>query len=143
MIALDEKTRSLARAVIDQPRFIERGRYSLPVKGGEAIEVDLRTALLFRQIERVLLRLVESNRSAIVALAGSDVESDLITFAWHVVDRIRAMSFVNGEPETMFADQIIVGFLNGWDTKILELFDEVLLRVIDANPAIFGREEAA
>ena len=143
MIAFDEKTKSQARALIEEPRFIERGHYILPVKGGEAIEVDLRTTLLFRQIERVLLRLVDSNRSAIVVLAGSDVESDLVSYAWQIIDRVRARGFVDGELNMRFKDQIIVGFLNGWDNKLLELFDGVLLRIINANPAIFGREEAA
>lgn len=147
----DEARRNIIRRVMSEPVWagVDRGVYvvELTTKTGASVEINLEEAVLIRQVDRLLQRVVDENRSAFVAVVGADAPRALVDKAWQLLEQAQSICYVDGRYQVMLDSTKVVSFyLTEWDGALLERYDRLLRKVYRANRHAIDsmlREEAA
>ncbi len=136
--SLDEPRRALIRGAMTAPQWlgVERGVYQIELDFPSAVSVEiyLEEAVLLRQVDRLLQRVVDRNRQVFDTLVGSDDPDVLLDRAWFVLEPVRCVHYAEGEYELRFpGDQIVRYYFTSWDCELLRRYDELLKRVYVEN----------
>ena len=123
----------LERSLIGEPHYTGPGCYTLPVRGRAPLALELREAMLFVQLGRLLDRVADWNRGPCAALAGSADERALRAVAHELLDDARAKGFREGELTVAWRGLIFHATITGWDCQLLDRYDALLERVSAAK----------
>lgn len=136
---LDEARRTLVREAMRDPvwKGVERGVYEirldLPGAGpgpAPAVDVALEDAVLLRQVNRLLQRVVDENQEALRAVAGSPEPRRLLGAAWAALEPVRCVGYADGGYQVKLEEgQVVTYYVTEWDAALLRRHDELLDRV--------------
>ena len=94
----------------------------LDLPGATDTHITLDEAVLLRQVQRVLLRVVDENRTVIRETAGSESPLDWLALAWEVAKRIRV-------PGRWRYPGGLSGYVTDWEVGVMERYDAFLARL--------------
>lgn len=140
-IGLDEDRRALVREAMRDPvwKGVERGVYEirldLPGAGAGAgpaptVDVPLEDAVLLRQVNRLLQRVVDENPEALRGVAGSAEPRRLLGAAWAALEPVRCAGYADGGYQVkLHQGGVVTYYVTEWDGALLARHDELLDRV--------------
>ena len=133
---MDSNTITAARAaIVGGPRWqgVERGVYEIALVGGARVEIDLTDAVLMRQTDRLLQRVVDENYEALSAVACCAEPARLLALAFEAVTVARGVGYVDGSYRVhLRGGRVVEFYVTSWDCSLLRRYDELLGRVAEA-----------
>lgn len=141
---LEEARLNLARSSMTKPVWtgVSRGIYevTLELEGAAPVEIELIEAVLIRQIDRLLQRVVDQNRRVLAAVAGSDAPRTLLEQAWLALEPVRRSGFEDNEYEVELPGERQVSYsITEWDASMLRRYVDLLDRVCAENHDVVAR----
>lgn len=138
---MNVETLVAARALVAScPRWSPETGWRLPLVDGTTLPLDLDEAVLTRQVDRLLQRVVDENREALRAAALCDDRGRLLAVAWSAVAEARRRGWADGDYTVRLRGGHEVRFwVTEWDQTLLRRYEELLGRVARA----LAQEEVA